>query len=154
MRRLHRAGVGHVDFTTRNILLKLQNLHELTPNNIQKFFGTIVSENSFQRMATTLKSQCQMGLFASYYARHSNEIFEVRTGRNRFRHVVLPFRPIRRRRRSIWLLRTRKNLGDKADIWSVACVIFEPRAGKPLFHTRTGNDDGVVYNMKETMVDI
>ena len=44
MRCLHRAGVGHGDFTNRNVLLKLQSLDDLTPDKVEQCFGMILKE--------------------------------------------------------------------------------------------------------------
>lgn len=174
LQELHKAGVVHGDFTTRNILLKLHNLDSLCYEEVEACFGRVFKEKLLPKRGhfpdrsapKWIFKEANMCQIPAKYIK--DEVIIIDFGLSFHASSQPPidgagspysYRPpeMMKSCEARLFLHTAdgpsEKLGDKLDIWALACDIFEVRTRNQLFPGCDDNED-TVYSVRDTMAEI
>lgn len=177
LRDLHKAGVVHGDFTTRNILLKLRNLDNLCPLKIEDCFGKLEEEEmipidgripkgSYPKVVYKEAEMC--GIPKTYMTREvviidfglsfqASSPPAINGAGSPYSYRAPEQMTILEAR--LYLRKANEKIGrldGKIDIWALACDIFEIRTRKPLFPSFADDDtnEQTVLAVRDVMAEI
>ncbi|KAJ3927549.1 MAG: kinase-like domain-containing protein [Lentinula lateritia] len=158
MEHIHRAGFVHGDFTTSNLLFRLNDkVMKWSDNKVYTHFGSPIMDEvrtcSGQVVGPHAPSELVEAIGHDAFANILEENIIVIDFGQSYRAPDPPkdYEPATLADYMSPETRFEKRVGPEADVWQVGCAIFEIRTGGPLFDPFFPSDTYIIPQMIETL---